>query len=189
MTNVIKRCGDLGVDYYITHLGSTGQKVSKEKVVIELEKACTRILESVNPKVKTKLLLETSPGSSSGTKVGTLEELLEVRQSLKSERVGICLDTEHAFANGLDLNQLDLDEIGSKIDVVHLNSIPEAVELNSHLDRHGKTALKDSKNSVIESLKRITCYFNSRDVPLILERSGKKIIEKDLQYLVEICTC
>ena len=176
-------CQELGVDYYVTHLGSLEKKAEKKEVVERLVKSCTYMLSELDSDVETKLLLETSPGSKSGTKIGTLEELLAVNDIVDSDNLGLCLDTEHAFANGLDLVQLNLDKIGPEIDVVHLNSIPEDVELNSHRDKHGKTAIVDSREDVMESLERLILYFDRAGVPLILERTGEDIIGSDLQYL------
>ena len=179
----LEACHQLGVDYYVTHLGSLEEKATKAEVVDRLVESCKYMLDELDSGVKTKLLLETSPGSKSGTKIGTLEELLEVVAVVASDNLGLCLDTEHAFANGLDLAELDLDKIGPEIDVVHLNSIPKDVELNSHRDKHGKTAIVDSREDIMESLARLIKYFDRVGVPLILERSGEEIIESDLQYL------
>ena len=179
----LEACQELGVDYYVTHLGSLEERADKAEVVDRLVESCTYMLDELDSGVKTKLLLETSPGSKSGTKIGTLEELLAVVEQVASENLGLCLDTEHAFANGLDLTELDLDKVAPKIDVVHLNSIPQDVELNSHRDKHGKTAIVDSREDVMDSLQWLIEYFDAAGVPLILERTGEEIIESDLQYI------
>ncbi len=178
-------CNDLNIKYYVTHLGSMPQKTESAKVIDILTDSCHQILEKTDDDLKTELLLETSAGSKSGTRVGTLEEVIGVAANFDS-RIGVCLDTEHAYANGLDLTKLNLEETAPEIKVVHLNSIPEDVELNSHRDKHGKIYLKDCKSSVKDSLEQLIKYFFSREVPLILERSGKKIIESDFEYIANL---
>ncbi|MFW6256660.1 MAG: TIM barrel protein [Bacillota bacterium] len=181
-------CHDLNIGSYVTHLGSVESKTSSKEVVARLKKSCSEILARTAAETTTKLLLETSPGSKSETRIGRLEELIAVAQDFSS-RVGVCLDTEHAYANGLDLTKLDLEKKSSEIEVVHLNAIPEDVGLNSHRDKHGKTRLVNTKETVRKSLQELIQFFAERDVPLILERSGKEIINSDLDYLGQLLNC
>ena len=178
-----------GVHSYVTHLGSVDKREDKKQTVKKLIRSCSYILDKTDPDNEIKLLLETSPGSKSGTRIGTLEEIREVVQNIDSDRLGVCLDTEHAYANGLKLTDLDLDELAPEIEVIHLNSIPESVDLNSHRDEHGTTALRDTKPQLKEALEKIILFFNKRNIPLILERSGEDVIENDLSYLQELFCC
>lgn len=178
-------CSKLGIKSYVTHLGSVAEETPAEKVVEKLEKSCQEILEQVEGELKTTLLLETSPGSASGTRIGTLQEVTAVARKF-DQNVGICLDTEHAYANGLNLNNFKPENYIDQIEVVHLNSIPEEVDLNSHRDVHGEVLLAEASDDIAVSLDELTKYFNQQDIPLIMERSSAEVIDGDLEYLANL---
>jgi endonuclease IV len=111
-----------------------------------------------------------------------LVHLNKVVKDLKSRlvtNIGICLDTEHAYASGDSLTPLDK----SSIDLVHLNAIPSNVRFGSHLDRHSTTALANSKNGT-GFIRKILNGLNS-GTPVILERMDCNIIHRDLRFLKE----
>ena len=151
----MKRCDALGIDYLVTHLGSHlggGTMLG----VNNISDAVNRALASSDG--GTIILLENMAGQKNS--VGSrFEELRLILDRVKiGEKVGICLDTCHAFASGFDLSGPEAvsqsmaifeDAVGYDfIKVVHLNDSKGA--LGSDLDRHenigkGKIGMKGMK--------------------------------------------
>jgi deoxyribonuclease IV len=137
----VSRCGRLGVDYVVAHIGShmgKGCAVGIRNVV----EACNQALDS-NPN-ETRLLVENMAGQKNC--VGArFEELRMILDGVtQKDRIGVCLDTCHAFAAGFDIsNKEGVDAameifdstVGTKnLRVVHLND--SKGPLGGNLDRH-----------------------------------------------------
>lgn len=130
----------LGLAGLVTHIGShggDGLETGIERVV----DALGTILENTTGSVP--LLLENTAGA--GNLVGDkIEEIGEIIRKIKSDRVGFCLDTAHAFESGYeiqteagleDLITLIEREIGlDKLIAIHLND--SMTEQGSKRDRH-----------------------------------------------------
>ena len=136
-----RRSVRLGADYLVFHPGShtgSGVEAGMEKIARGID----RVLDEVEG--ETGLLLENVDGS--GTKIGAKFSEMKSIISLTDheERLGICIDTCHAYAFGYDvagksgLNEL-LDEIDDEVGlerlrVIHVND--SVYELNSQKDEH-----------------------------------------------------
>jgi len=142
LSDSVTRAGILGATYVVTHMGSH-RGSGAETGVRQICRSVDTVLESTDPSVT--LLLENSAGS--GDSMGALFE--EIRRILDcmagwSGRVGICLDTAHAWGAGYDLSSADAVSktialfdalVGLKnLKVVHLNDTK--VPLGSRRDRH-----------------------------------------------------
>ena len=137
----VDRCGKLGIDYVVAHIGSHMGKGSMVGVRSVIE-ACNEALDA-NPN-GTTLLVENMAGQKNC--VGArFEELQMIVDGVKqADRIGVCFDTCHAFASGFDLSTrsgveetLELFDhtVGLKrLKVVHLND--SKGPLGSRLDRH-----------------------------------------------------
>ncbi|QGT99949.1 Endonuclease IV [Candidatus Syntrophocurvum alkaliphilum] len=137
----LKRCSLVGADYLVLHPGSHTTSTLDQGIerVIDL---LNRVIDQHNG--KTQILLELMSGQ--GTEVGkNFAELNQIINGItKSEKVGVCYDTCHAFAAGYECRTTDdIDELlniinitvgTEKIKVVHAND--SAKELGSHRDRH-----------------------------------------------------
>lgn len=137
----LRRCGVLGVDYAVVHLGSH-MGAGSMKGVRNVAEACRQALSKSQN--ETMILLEIMAGQKNC--VGArFEELRLILDSVhQKERIGVCFDTCHAFAAGFDLASeaavartmglfdelVGLDEIR----VVHLND--SKGPLGNNLDRH-----------------------------------------------------
>ena len=135
------RCGELGIPYLVTHLGShlgTGVEPGLSRVTLAINRALS---EADNEVV---LLMENTAGGLN-TIGSRFEELGEILDGLDNpRRVGICLDTCHCFAAGYDLrNRNAVKETMRSFDravglkrlrLVHLND--SEAPLGSHIDRH-----------------------------------------------------
>ncbi len=98
----LERCERLGLDALVLHPGAhlgTGVEAGVERVAAALD----RVL-AARPG-RTRLLLENTAGQ--GTVLGhRLEELAAIRGRLAAaDRVGVCLDTCHAFAAGYAVHE------------------------------------------------------------------------------------
>ncbi len=131
----------LGAQYLIIHIGhrlDSTEEEAIESVIYGIEKAFQRIRNSVI------LLLENTAGQ--GTEIGYhFEQIRKIINGIEEkERVGVCLDTAHAFEAGYDLSNKDglemtiesFDEsIGLKrLHLLHLND--SKTTLGSRKDRH-----------------------------------------------------
>ena len=167
----LKRCDALEIDYLVAHLGShlgKGTAVGMGNVA----GACDEALAS-SPG-DTLILLENMAGQKNS--VGArFEELRGILDRLKrSDRVGVCFDTCHAFASGFDLrtkesvsNSMGLFEelVGKeRLKVVHLNDSKGT--LGSKLDRHENLGKgKIGRTGISEFLH----YPGISELPIIME--------------------
>lgn len=141
LSEEVRRCDLLGIEYLVTHLGShlgKGTMVGVRNVA----EACNEAIGGSSG--GTTILLENMAGQKNC--VGArFEELRQILDLVKSrERVGVCFDTCHAYASGFDLSSSDAvertmgmfdDLVGyERLKVVHLND--SKGQLGSNLDRH-----------------------------------------------------
>lgn len=136
----IRRADCLGADYVVLHPGNhTGSGV--EAGIERVNQALQKIINDFNPEAK--LLLENVAGA--GTEVGfEFKDLLAMTEGIPLKRIGICLDTCHAFAAGYDLrSKSGFDRLLREIDntfglenlaVIHVND--SKGEVGSNKDRH-----------------------------------------------------
>ena len=132
----------LGAEYMVTHMGShkqSGEKRGLKKITIALN----RILELTEGS-PVKILLENTAGSGSWLGYTFDHHAAIISRIEQKDRVGICLDTCHAYAAGYDLGSESgyirlMDEIEQsvglkKLELVHFNDTRDP--LGSHRDRH-----------------------------------------------------
>jgi deoxyribonuclease-4 len=154
----LKRAEILSIPFLVIHVGS--------RVALSEEEAIEKVVQGINESFQripnqVMILLENTAGQ--GTELGsTFSQLQNILSGVEDKkRIGICLDTAHAFAAGYDLStKSGLDEtlneferlIGLKyLHLLHLNDAK--TPLASHSDRHwhigkGYIGLKGFKNIV-----------------------------------------
>jgi deoxyribonuclease-4 len=162
----------LEVDYIVTHMGSH-KKTSEEAGIKRLVAALNKILDETADS-KVGILLENTSGSGSwlGYK---FEHQGKIFSGIKEKsRLGLCLDTAHAYLAGYDLSTKEgldkmLDEIDTQvglkfIKLIHLNDAYGS--LASHHDQHDHIG----KGSIgLEGMKRIINHPELKNIPMILE--------------------
>ncbi|XP_076373071.1 putative endonuclease 4 isoform X3 [Tachypleus tridentatus] len=98
----LKRCEMLGIPMFNFHPGSTCGEIS-------VESCLEKIAESINlahSKTSSVITVLENMSCQGNTVGGKFEELRKIIEKVKDKsRVGICLDTCHAFAAGFDLSQ------------------------------------------------------------------------------------
>lgn len=184
----MQRCEQLGLKLLNFHPGSSLRKVEDEKCL-------TTIAESVNLALdKTGsvcAVLENTAGQ--GSNLGySFEQLAYIIDKVEDkERIGVCIDTCHAFAAGYDLKSASgfretFERFGQIVGFkylkgMHLNDAKKG--LGSHIDRHeilGKGELG------IESFRRIMQDPRFDDMPLILETPDEENWVAEIQLLYQL---
>lgn len=158
------KIGSMGT---IVHIGShAGQGFSniKQTVIKSIVRVATQT-PSVN------IYLELCAGESG--KIGTLDELAELIHATSNTHpnIKICLDTQHAFAAGLELATL-VDRFEEKVGLKHLGVIhfnDSKTEYNSHVDRHAN--IGEGKIG-IPTLQALLNNPRLKSIPFILEVPG-----------------
>jgi deoxyribonuclease-4 len=175
----------LGADYLITHMGSF-KGGTETGGLLRIVNALKKILKETQG-VKTGILLENTSGS--GRWLGyTFSQQKFVLERLEwTERLGICLDTAHAWAAGYRINNASgLDNLLGEFDnevglrrlkVIHLNDTKE--ELNSRHDRHA--AIGEGKIGKY-GFSLIINHSRLKSLPFILE-TPKKSENDDIKNL------
>jgi deoxyribonuclease-4 len=138
----VERCSALGIHYCVLHPGAhlgAGEEVGVARV--------SEALDEVHERTKgatARILLENTAGQ--GTCVGHRFEHLGAifERTRERERLGVCFDTQHAFASGYDLSTAegyartweDFDRnVGlASLRAFHLNDSKKP--LGSRVDRH-----------------------------------------------------
>ncbi|MDH5461698.1 MAG: deoxyribonuclease IV [Candidatus Bathyarchaeota archaeon] len=137
----LRRAGELGVPFVVTHLGSHlgyGKKKGFGRIVDAVNEAFSVVENDV------VLLLENTAGTRNSTG-SSFEDIEYIASRIENRgRVGVCFDTCHAFAAGYDLVSHGAVEhtlgrfdevIGlEELRLVHLNDSKGG--LGSRIDRH-----------------------------------------------------
>ncbi|KAK3329625.1 xylose isomerase-like protein [Apodospora peruviana] len=166
----LQRCDALGIRLYNFHPGSTGGD--------SMEAACSRIAAQLNKSHKaTKsviTVLENMCGS--GNVVGSrFEELRDIISHVEDKsRVGVCIDTCHAFAAGYDLRSPEaFAETVAKFDEIvglkylrafHLND--SKAPLGSHRDLHANIG---TGFLGLRAFHNIMNHESFQNLPMVLE--------------------
>jgi len=181
----MQRCEQFGLTLLNFHPGSHLNKISESDCL-------KRIAESVNEALANTqgvtAVIENTAGQ--GTNLGWRFEHLAaiIDQVDDKSRVGVCIDTCHAFAAGYDLRSADatqatLDELGSVVGFnylrgMHLNDAKSAFA--SRVDRHhslGKGNIGLPAFTTIMQDTRINA------IPMILETVEPDIWAEEISWL------
>ena len=141
LSGELQRAEILGAPFLITHMGSRGE-ASEGESIERLIAAINYSLEKVQNKVTVVVENTAGQGRQIGYKFSQIKRVIDGIEY--GERIGVCLDTAHAFQAGYDLSRLDglertLEEferlIGfDKLKLLHLNDSKTPV--GSRVDRH-----------------------------------------------------
>ncbi len=178
----------INADYIVTHMGSH-KETSENEGIKRLTEALNIILDQTKGS-KVGILLENTAGSGSwlGYKFAHQGEV--IRGLKNKERIGLCLDTAHAFLAGYNIGtkeglqqmikEIDLNVGIELIKLIHLND--SKGPLGSKHDRHdhiGKGYIG------LEGMKRIINHPKLKNKPFILE-TPKKTLTDDLVNLATV---
>ncbi|MDY7117286.1 deoxyribonuclease IV [Halomonas sp. SSL-5] len=181
----MQRCERLGIDRLNFHPGSHLRKIGESDCL-------SRIAESINQALSetqgVTAVLENTAGQ--GSNLGwRFEQLAEIIAQVDDRsRVGVCLDTCHAFAAGYDLRTREatlamLDEFDAVVGIdylkgMHLNDAKS--ELGSRVDRHHSLGRGNIGTACFTALMRDP---RTDDMPLVLETIEPAIWAEEIAWL------
>lgn len=165
------RAERLDIPYLIVHPGNRGNS-AQEGAVRRIGKAINKVFDRA--KNRLILLLENTAGQA--TEVGyTFSQIKAIINEVESKnRIGVCLDTAHAFEAGYDLSKRKgLEETIEEFDrligldrlcLLHLND--SRTSLGSHIDRHWHIG---EGYIGLRGLRRIVNHCQLSHLPAIME--------------------
>ncbi len=181
------RCEQLGLDRLNFHPGSHLKKISEDD--------CLKIIaESINIALSkttgvTAVLENTAgQGSNLGYRFEHLRTIIDLVDD--KSRVGVCIDTQHAFASGYNLLGEDFDIVWNDFNNIigfnflkgmHLNDSKK--ELASRVDRH-----ETLRNGLLGESPFIRILTDTRfeNIPLILETPDENLWKNEIDWLKNI---
>lgn len=184
----MKRCELLGLDRLNFHPGSHLGKISEEECLNLIAESVNIALEKTSGVIA---VIENTAGQ--GTNLGyRFEHLRHIIDRVDDKsRVGVCIDTCHAYTSGYDLTSEEgfkkvFDEferiVGFKyLKGMHLNESKKA--FGSRVDRHdnlGKGELGDDVFSLIMNDPRFD------DMPLVLETPEETLWAEEIRLLYSL---
>jgi len=138
----LNEANQLEAEFLVTHMGSHA-KTTELAGIDRFASALNAIFDKTKG-IKTKLLLENTSGSGSWLGYKFIHHRMIYNRVEQSGRLGICLDTAHAFAAGYDLkSEIGLNSMLNEIDeligidqikVIHFNDSKK--DFASRLDQH-----------------------------------------------------
>jgi deoxyribonuclease-4 len=184
----MKRCELLGLDRFNFHPGSHLGKISEEQC-LDLIAESVNIALSKTSGVIAVIENTAGQGTNLGYRFGHLRYIID-RVKDKS-RVGVCIDTCHAFTSGYDLsNKEGFKKVFAEFESVvgfeylkgmHLNGSKKAfgTKVDRHDNLHGGE-LGDEVFSLIMNDNRFD------DMPLILETPEETLWPEEIKYLYSL---
>ena len=182
------RCEQLGNKMLNVHPGAHLKKISISECLSLIANSINQLIDQTKDVI---IVIENTAGQ--GSSVGhSFEQLAEIiRQVSDKKRMGVCIDTCHAFAAGYDLTTesgyrksfREFEEtVGySFLRGMHLNDSKKA--LGSRVDRHEKIG------EGLMGLKAFEFIVNDPhfdEIPMILETPDRENWAKEIKFLYEM---
>lgn len=168
----------MGADGLVLHVGShrgAGLAGCLDQVATSL----AGTLDAVDPLPggsSCPILVENAAGAG-GTIGRDLDELATIVERVGSDRIGVCLDTQHLWASGVDFSTLEgADEVVARLDdgvgldrlrCIHLND--SAVAFGANRDRHANIG---AGTIGADGLAALLGHPDLQAVPAVLEVPG-----------------
>jgi deoxyribonuclease-4 len=181
----MQRCEQLGLDRLNFHPGSHLNQISEDECLSLIAESINISLEKTNGVIA---VIENTAGQ--GTNLGfSFYQLKKIIDQVEDKsRVGVCIDTAHAFSAGYDLKtksgfenvfQEFAEVIGFEyLKGMHLNDSKK--DFGSKVDRH------DSLGKGTLGLEVFECIMNDdrfNGIPLILETPNEELWAEEIKLL------
>ncbi len=181
----MQRCEQLGLDRINFHPGSHLNQITEEQCLSVIAESINLALEKTSG---VTAVIENTAGQ--GTNLGfSFYQLKKIIDQVEDKnRVGVCIDTCHAFSAGYDIKTKEgFEYVFREFDDVvgfeylkgmHLNDSKK--ELGSRVDRH------DSLGKGTLGLEVFECIMNDSrfdNIPLILETPNEDIWAEEIKML------
>ena len=181
----INRCEILGIRLLNFHPGSHLKLISEQECLKNIAESINKALANTN---RVKLVIENTAGQGSNLGYHFDQIAFIIKNVSDKSRIGVCIDTCHAFAGGYDFRtkaayEKTMSEFDAKIGYkflsgMHLNDTKN--ELGIRKDRHeslGKGFLG------LESFENIMNDKNIDEIPMILETIDETIWPDEIKIL------
>ncbi|GAB1453067.1 deoxyribonuclease IV [Draconibacterium sp.] len=181
----MQRCEQLGLDRLNFHPGSHLNQISEEKCLTTIADSINWTLNQTSGVIA---VIENTAGQ--GTNLGfSFYQLKSIIDQVEDKtRVGVCIDTCHAYSAGYDIKtKAGFEKVFQEFDEVvgfkylkgmHLNDSKK--ELGSRVDRH------DSLGAGTLGLEVFECIMNDSrfdGIPLILETPNEELWADEIKLL------
>lgn len=181
----LRRCGQLGLTLLNFHPGAHLRQISEEKSLLTVSESLNICLES-SLGVKAVIENTAGQGSSLGYSFDHLRFIIDHVE--QKDRVGVCIDTCHAYAAGYDLGTPqgygkawdDFDRIVGFQYLAGMHINDSVRELGSRIDRHesiGRGQIGSDFFALLMADKRID------NIPLILETPDVSLWKTEMEWL------
>lgn len=165
----------LDADSVVFHTGSH-LGAGLDAVLMQIGAALREVI-AASPPGRARLLVENSAGSG-GTIGRSFTELGRILAAAGSDRLGVCLDTQHAFASGYDLRSDEgveraLGELAREVGITRLHLLhanDSRTGLGSNADRHANLGQGELG---LGAFRRLLGDPRLRRVPWVLEVPGR----------------
>lgn len=181
----VQRCEQLGLTLLNFHPGSHLMQIDEDKCLARIAESINIVLDKTQG-VTAVIENTAGQGSNLGFKFEHLAAIIDGVED--KSRVGVCIDTCHAFAAGYDLRSEEDCQQTFKVlgDVVgfnylrgmHLNDAKS--EFNSRVDRHHSLGEGNIGKTVFSYIMRDSRFDN---IPLILETVNPDIWAEEIAWL------
>ena len=181
----MQRCEQLGLDRLNFHPGSHLNQISEEKCLSNISESINWALNQTSGVIA---VIENTAGQGSnlGFSFYQLKKIIDKVED--KSRVGVCIDTCHAYSAGYDLKtKAGFEKVFHEFEEVvgfgylkgmHINDSKK--ELGSRVDRH------DSLGTGTLGLEVFECIMNDSrfdGIPLILETPNEELWAEEIQIL------
>lgn len=182
----LKRTALLGASFLILHVGSAPDE---DTGLRQMSRGIDRAFRAAGVRNRVTLLLENTAGSGHelGHEFGQLRAIID--QIAARDRIGIVLDTAHAFAAGYDLRtaaavdrclaELDRTVGLDRLALIHLNDSKH--DCGSRRDRHWHIG----QGTIGRGMQHIVRHAALQDLPFIME-TPRTNFKEDLMNMQEV---
>ncbi len=181
----MQRCEQLGLTLLNFHPGSHLMQIDEDQCLARIAESINIVLDKTQG-VTAVIENTAGQGSNLGFKFEHLAAIIDGVED--KSRVGVCIDTCHAFAAGYDLRteencQKTFKELGDVVGFnylrgMHLNDAKS--EFNSRVDRHHSLGEGNIGKTVFSYIMRDERFDN---IPLILETVNPDIWAEEIAWL------
>ncbi|MGQ8773801.1 deoxyribonuclease IV [Serratia sp. NA_112.1] len=181
----MQRCEQLGLTLLNFHPGSHLMQIEEDKCLARIAESINLVLDKTSG-VTAVIENTAGQGSNLGFKFEHLAAIIDGVED--KSRVGVCIDTCHAFAAGYDLRteetcEKTFKELGEVVGFnylrgMHLNDAKS--EFGSRVDRHHSLGEGNIGKTVFSYIMRDSRFDN---IPLILETVNPDIWAEEIAWL------
>jgi deoxyribonuclease-4 len=181
----MQRCEQLGLTLLNFHPGSHLLQIDEDKCLARIAESINLVLDKTSG-VTAVIENTAGQGSNLGFKFEHLAAIIDGVED--KSRVGVCIDTCHAFAAGYDLRteetcEQTFKELGDVVGFnylrgMHLNDAKS--EFGSRVDRHHSLGEGNIGKTVFSYIMRDSRFDN---IPLILETVNPDIWAEEIAWL------